>query len=90
VIAFRAGVYPGEDPKQGGFYTSPDSVALTAWATILIEGAISGDSLICRSLGSWQGLKVTVKLYRENSDGSISLILTKDVQDADEHNFPIP
>jgi hypothetical protein len=90
VLAFRAGVYPGDDAKQGGFYTSPDSVPLKAWATILIEGAISGDSLVCRSLGSWQGLKVTAKLYREAPDGGITLILTEELMDADEHKFPIP
>jgi hypothetical protein len=90
VLAFRAGVYPGDDAKQGGFFTSPDSVPLKAWATILIEGPTSGDFLVCRSLGSWQGLKVTVKLYRENPDGSIALILTQDLTDADEHKFPIP
>jgi hypothetical protein len=90
VLAFRAGVYPGEDAKQGGFYTSPDSIPLRAEAHILIEGAASGDSLVCRSLGSWEGLKVTLKLYRENPDGSISLILTQEIKDADEHKFPIP
>jgi hypothetical protein len=90
VTAFRAGVYPAEDAKEGGFYTSPDSVTLTAWAIILTEGVISGDSLVCTSLGSWQGLEVTLKLYRENPDGSISLILTERISDANEHRFPIP
>jgi len=86
VYAYRAGVYPGESPTQGGFYTSPDSIPLIAWGTILIEGAASGDVLICRSLGSWDGLKVTFKLYRDGS----GLILSGDLADADEHTFTIP
>lgn len=90
VLAFRAGVYPGEDAKQGGFYTSPDSIPLAAEAHLLIEGAASGDFLVCRSLGSWDGLKVTLNLYREDPDGSISLILTQELKDADEHKFPTP
>ena len=90
VIAFRAGAYPGEDPTEGGFFTSPDSIPLIASATILIGGAISGDSLICRSFGSWNGLHVTFKLYRENPDGSIGFILTGNLKDADEHTFAIP
>jgi hypothetical protein len=90
VLAFRAGVSPGENPTRGGFFTSPDSVNLTAESHILIEGGVSGDSIICRSYGSFAGLKVTLAIYRENPDGSIERILQEDIQDADEHTFAIP
>lgn len=88
VLAFRAGAY--DDTKQGGFFTSPDSIPLLAQAIILIEGATSGDFLVCRSFGSWQGLEVTVNLYREEPDGSGTLLLTETIKDADEHKFPLP
>jgi hypothetical protein len=90
VMSFRAGVSPGENPTRGGFFTSPDSIALRAEAHILIEGGVSGDLIICQSLGSWNGLKVTLKVFRENDDGSIGLILQEDIQDANEHSFKIP
>jgi len=90
VLAFRAGVSPIEKPMRGGFFTSPDSVKLRAEAHIFIESGDSGDSIVCRSFGSWNGLKVTLTIYRENSDGSVGQILQEDIQDADEHTFPIP
>jgi hypothetical protein len=91
VASFRAGVYPGGPaPTQGGFYTSPDSVNLIAQAILHIEGIVAGDSLICRSLGSWNGLKVTVELFREYSDGSIGRILHEEIQDADAHTYTLP
>ncbi len=90
VLAFRAGVSPGEAPTRGGFFTSPDSIDLIAQAHLLIEGGVSGDSLICRSFGSWDGLRVVLAVYRENSDGSIEQIVRESIQDADEHTFRIP
>jgi hypothetical protein len=90
ILSFRAGVSPGDTPTRGGFYTSPDSVNLRAEAHILIEGGVSGDYVICRSFGSFDGLKVTLTIYRENPDGSIEQILREAIQDADEHKFPIP
>lgn len=90
VTAFRAGVSPGENSTRGGFFTSPDSIPLSAEATIRIRGGIPGDSIICRSFGSFDGLKVTLRIFRENSDGSIERILQEDIQDADEHTFLIP
>jgi hypothetical protein len=63
---------------------------MSAEATLLIEGGVSGDAIICRSFGSFAGLKVTLTIYRENPDGSIERILTEDIQDADEHTFRIP
>ena len=90
VLSFRAGVSPGEKPTRGGFFTSPDSILLSAEATILIERGISGDSIVCRSFGSFDGLKVTLTIFRENADGSIGLILQEDIQDANEHKFLIP
>src|SRR4051812_26629098 len=41
VESFRVGVSPGEKPTSGGFFTSPDSIPLSAEATILIEGGVS-------------------------------------------------
>lgn len=90
VLAFRAGVSPREKPIRCGFYTSPDSIPLSAVAMILIDKGVSGDSIICRSYGSYAGLKVTLTIYRENEDGSIQRILKEDIQDADEHTFKIP
>jgi hypothetical protein len=90
VTAFRTVVSPGEKPTSGGFFTSPDSIPLSAEAIILIEGGVSGDSIICRSFGSFAGLKVTLTIFRENSDGSIARILQEEIQDADEHTFAIP
>ena len=90
VSSFRAGVFPGEKPTRGGFFTSPDSIPLSAQATILIERGVSGDSIICRSLGSFDGLNVTLRIFRENDDGSISRILEEVIEDADEHTFLIP
>ena len=90
VESFRAGVFPGERPTRGGFFTSPDSLPLSAEATILIDGGVSGDSIICRSLGSFDGLKVTLRIFREDEGGGISRILQEDIEDADEHTFPIP
>ncbi len=90
VAAFRAGVFPGENPTRGGFFTSPDSIPLSAEATLLIEGGVSGDSIICRSLGSFDGLKVTLRIFREDEGGGISRILQEDIEDANEHTFPIP
>jgi hypothetical protein len=90
VSSFRAGVSPGERPTSGGFFTSPDSIPMSAEATILIEAGVSGDSIICRSFGSFDGLSVTLTIFRENEDGSISRILQENIQDANEHTFPIP
>ena len=90
VFAFRAGVSPIENPTTGGFFTDPDSIPLSAEAIILIKGGVSGDSIICRSFGSFDGLRVTLTIFRENSDGSIDRILQEDIQDADEHTFLIP
>jgi hypothetical protein len=90
VLAFRAGVSPGDNPTRGGFFTSPDSVDLRAEAYIRIEGGVSGDSIICRSLGSFSGLTVTLAIYRENQDGSVERILQEDIEDANEHKFAIP
>lgn len=90
VLSFRAGVSPAENPTRGGFFTSPDSLPLSAEAIILIEEGITGDSIICRSFGSFDGLKVTLTIFRENTNGSISRILQEDIQDADEHTFLIP
>jgi hypothetical protein len=89
-LSFRAVVSPGEKPTSGGFYTSPDSIPWSAEVMILIEGGASGDSIICRSLGSFDGLKVTFTVYRENQDGSIGQILRKEIRDADKHRFLIP
>jgi hypothetical protein len=90
VLAFRAGVSPLENPTRGGFFTDPDSIPLSAEASILIRGGVSGDSIVCRSFGSFDGLNVTLAIFRENSDGSIERILREDIQDADEHTFLIP
>ena len=90
VLAFRAGVSPIEKPTRGGFFTSPDSIPLRAEAFILIEEGVPGDSIICRSSGSFDGLKVTLEIFRQNSDGSIERILQEEIQDADEHTFLIP
>ena len=93
VMAFRAGVsglIEGDPPTRGGFFTSPDSIDLIEEAHLLIEGGVPGDSLICRSYGSWEGLRVTLTIYRENSDGSIERILQEAIQDADEHTYQIP
>lgn len=89
VLSFRAGVSPSDAPTRGGFYTSPDSVALQAEAHIVIDGGVSGDSLICRSFGSWNGLHVRLQVFRWNPDDSLSLILQEDIQDANEHTFRI-
>jgi hypothetical protein len=90
VLSFRATVFPGEKPTSGGFFTSPDSLNLTAQATVLIEGGISGDSITCRSFGSFDGLKVTLQIFRENEDGSVGRILQEEIRDAEEHTFTIP
>lgn len=90
VLAFRAGVSPREKPTTGGFYTSPDSIPMSAEATTIIEGGVSGDSIICRSYGSFAGLKVVLTIYRENPDGSIERILREEIKDANEHKFKIP
>lgn len=90
VLSFRAGAYPGEAPTQGGFFTSPDSIPMTAEAHIVVEEGASGDSIICRSYGSWEGLSVTLTIYREEPDGSIRRILLEEIHDADEHTFVIP
>ncbi len=87
VSSFRAGVSPIENPTRGGFFTSPDSILLTAHAHITIDGSVSGDSIVCRSLGSWDGLKITLKIFRENPDRGIGLVLQEDIQDSDEHTF---
>jgi hypothetical protein len=90
VLSFRAGASPGERPTRGGFFTSPDSIPLAAQAIVLIEGGVSGDSIVCRSFGSFAGLKVTLTISRENPDGSVGRILQEEIQDADEHTFLIP
>jgi len=90
VTSFRAVVYPGDNPTQGAFYTSPNFIPMIAQAHILIENGIPGDSIICRSYGSSDGLKVTLSIYRETSSGSIGQILKQEIQDADEHKFLIP
>ena len=90
VLSFRATVSPAENPTRVGFFTSPDSIPMSAEAIILIEGGISGDSIICRSFGSFDGLRVNLRIFRTNEDGSISRILQEDIQDANEHRFPIP
>jgi hypothetical protein len=90
LFSFRAGVSPGETPTRGGFFTSPDSVNLRAEGHILIEGGVSGDSIICQSLGSYAGLTVSLTIFRENSDGSIEQILQEQMRDALEHTFAIP
>lgn len=90
VLAFRAGVSPREKPTRCGFFTSPDSIPMSAEATVIIDGGVSGDSIVCRSYGSVAGLQVALTIYRENDDGSIQQILKEDIHDADEHTFRIP
>lgn len=90
VLSFRAGVSPIDNPTRGGFFTSPDSIPMIAEAHILIDGGVASDLLICRSFGSWNGLQVTLKVFRENEDGSTSQILQEQIQNADEHTFLIP
>jgi hypothetical protein len=90
VRSFRITVSPAASPTRAGIFTSPDSIALTAEAIVLIEGGASGDSIICRSFGSFDGLKVTLTIFSENDDGSISRILREEIEDANEHRFLIP
>lgn len=90
VDAFRAGAFPADAATYGGFYTSPDSIPLTAEAMFVIKDAMPGDVVIYRSLGSWDGLTVTIKLYRQDVNGALGLILQSVIQDGDEHTFAIP
>lgn len=88
VFAFRATVSPIGKPTRGGFFTTPDSIPLRAEAFILIEEGVPGDSIICRSLGSFAGLRVTLEIFRQDSTGT-QRILKEEIQDADEHTFLI-
>jgi hypothetical protein len=89
VTSFRTTVSPAAEPTRGGFFTSPDSIPLIAEAIILIEKGASGDSIVCRSFGSFDGLRVTLTIFRD-SGGGISRILSEDIQDANENRFSIP
>ena len=81
---FHASVHPEGKPTICTFFTLPESIAMSARAIVLIEGGISGDRIICRSLGSVAGLKVTVRIIRNGED-----ILREEIQDTNEHKFQI-
>jgi hypothetical protein len=90
ITSFRAVAYPEVAETQVGFYTSPDSVPMTAEADVSVYGSVSGDSFVCTSEGSWNGLVVTVTVFRVNSDGSITQIIQQNIQDANQHRYQIP
>ena len=85
VEQFHASVHPRDKPRLCTFYTLPESIKMSAQAIILIEGGIPGDTIICHSHGSFAGLKVNVRILRNQEN-----ILTKDIQDTHEYKFRIP
>jgi len=90
IDAFRTEAYPPTAATDVGFFTSPDSVSMSAQAFVWVQGSVPGDTLVCTSLGSWNGLAVTFTLSRENADGSINQILKETINDAQRHAYPIP
>ena len=86
---FRAGGDSAENTTEAGFVTSSESIPMAAQAHILVDGGLSGDSIVCRSLGSFEGLSVTLTIDRVEIAGSPTRLLKKEIHDDSEHTFLI-
>ena len=74
------------------FYPVPRPIAFSAEVGLVIEGSVSGDSIVCQRVESYDGPepKVTLTVWRSHSDGTYGRVVCEEIHDTDEHRFLIP
>jgi hypothetical protein len=89
VGSFRAGAYPKNGGTWAGFYVSPDPLDMQAHSHGVVEGVQPGDVIVAESWGSYDGLRVKLRVY-EDAGGTISLLFEDEITDDQPRQYPLP